>query len=66
VTAVKVLATDLHLVVDAPLRPGAPDRTEADYELLRKYRDRLGVDVNALQEVNGPETGRRRGGGTTH
>jgi hypothetical protein len=30
-------------------------RTEADYELLRKYRDRLGADVIALQEVNGPK-----------
>jgi endonuclease/exonuclease/phosphatase family metal-dependent hydrolase len=46
---------NLHFVVGEPLRPGAPDRTEADYDLLRKYRDRLGADVIALQEVNGPK-----------
>jgi endonuclease I/endonuclease/exonuclease/phosphatase family metal-dependent hydrolase len=55
--SVKVAAwnmNNLHFVVDEPLRPGAPDRSQADYELLRKYRDRLGADVIALQEVNGP------------
>ena len=46
---------NLHFVMGEPLRPGAPARTEADYELLRKYRDRLGADVIALQEVNGPK-----------
>jgi endonuclease/exonuclease/phosphatase family metal-dependent hydrolase len=45
---------NLHNVVGEPLRPGAPTRSEADYELLRKYRDRLNADVIALQEVNGP------------
>jgi hypothetical protein len=46
---------NLHHVVGEPLRSGAPARTEADYELLRKYRDRLNADVIALQEVNGPK-----------
>jgi hypothetical protein len=46
---------NLHFVVGEPLRSGAPARTEADYGLLRKYRDRLGADVMALQEVNGPK-----------
>jgi hypothetical protein len=46
---------NLHHVLGEPLRSGAPARTEADYELLRKYRDRLGADVIALQEVNGPK-----------
>ena len=46
---------NLHFVVGEPLRSGAPARTVADYELLRKYRDRLGADVIALQEVNGPK-----------
>ena len=43
--SIKVAAwnmNNLHFVMDEPLRPDAPDRTEADYELLRKYRDRLG------------------------
>jgi hypothetical protein len=44
---------NLHFVVDEPLRPGAPDRAEVDFELLRKYRDRLDAAVIALQEVNG-------------
>ena len=46
---------NLHFVVDEPLRPGAPDRPDADYQLLRKYRDRLGADVIALKELNGPK-----------
>ncbi|HSA82372.1 MAG TPA: endonuclease/exonuclease/phosphatase family protein [Geminicoccaceae bacterium] len=46
---------NLHHVLGEPLRSGAPARTEADYELLRKYRDRLGADIIALQEVNGPK-----------
>ena len=33
---------NLHHVLGEPLRSGAPARTEADYEILRKYRDRLG------------------------
>jgi endonuclease/exonuclease/phosphatase family metal-dependent hydrolase len=46
---------NLHHVLGEPLRSGAPARTEADYELLRMYRDRLDADVIALQEVNGPK-----------
>ena len=45
---------NLHFVVDEPLRDGAPSRSEEDYQLLQKYRDRLDADVIALQEVNGP------------
>ena len=45
---------NLHHQLDEPLRPGAPARTEADIESLRKYRDRADADVFALQEVNGP------------
>jgi len=45
---------NLHHQLDEPLRPGAPARTEADIEILRKYRDRADADVFALQEVNGP------------
>ena len=32
---------------------GRPARTEADIEILRKYRDRAVADIFALQEVNG-------------
>ena len=46
---------NLHFVVDEPLRDRAPARSEEDYALLRKYRDRLNADVIALQEVNGPK-----------
>jgi endonuclease I/endonuclease/exonuclease/phosphatase family metal-dependent hydrolase len=46
---------NLHHFVGEPLRDGAPARSEEDYNLLRKYRDRLGTDVIALQEVNGPK-----------
>jgi hypothetical protein len=46
---------NLHHILGEPLRSNAPARTEADYEILRKYRDRLGADVIALQEVNGPK-----------
>jgi hypothetical protein len=46
---------NLHHVVGEPLRPGAVARTEADYALLREYRDRLGADLVAFQEVNGPK-----------
>jgi endonuclease I/endonuclease/exonuclease/phosphatase family metal-dependent hydrolase len=56
--SIKVAAwnmNNLHHVVDEPLRSGAPARSEADYALLREYRDRLGADVIALQEVNGPK-----------
>jgi hypothetical protein len=49
--------TYLHHVPGEPLRDRAPARSEEDYELLRKYRDRLGADVIALQEVNGPKAG---------
>jgi endonuclease/exonuclease/phosphatase family metal-dependent hydrolase len=45
---------NLHHQLDEPLRPGAPKRTEADIEILRKYRDRADADIFALQEVNGP------------
>ena len=48
----------LHDVVGESLRDRAPARSEDDYELLRKYRDRLGTDVIALQEVNGPKAAR--------
>ena len=46
---------NLHHVLGEPLRPGAAARTEADYVTLRTYRDRLGADVVAFQEVNGPK-----------
>jgi hypothetical protein len=46
---------NLHHVLGEPLRDRAPARSEEDYELLRKYRDRLGADIIALQEVNGPK-----------
>ena len=46
---------NLHHQLDEPLRPGAPARTEADIEILRKYRDRADADIFALQEVNGPK-----------
>jgi hypothetical protein len=42
--SIKVAAwnmNNLHFVLEEPLRPSAPDRTEADYDLFRKYRDRL-------------------------
>jgi hypothetical protein len=45
---------NLHHVLGEPLRSGAPARSGADYDLLRKYRDRVDADVIALQEVNGP------------
>jgi hypothetical protein len=45
---------NLHHQLDEPLRPGAPARTGADIEILRKYRDRADADIFALQEVNGP------------
>jgi exonuclease III len=45
---------NLHHELDEPLRPGAPARTAADIEVLRKYRDRADADNFALQEVNGP------------
>jgi exonuclease III len=45
---------NLHYQLDEPLRPGAPARSEADIETLRKYRDRTNADIFALQEVNGP------------
>jgi exonuclease III len=45
---------NLHHQLDEPLRPGAPARTQADIEILRKYRDRTNADIFALQEVNGP------------
>ena len=44
---------NLHHRLDEPLRPGAPARTEADIEILRKYRDRADAGIFALQEVNG-------------
>jgi hypothetical protein len=46
---------NLHHVLGEPLPSGAPVRTEADYAILREYRDRLGADVIALQEVKGPK-----------
>jgi hypothetical protein len=45
---------NLHHQLGEPLRPGAPARTEADIETLRKYRDRADADIFALQEVNDP------------
>ena len=45
---------NLHHQLEEPLRPGAPARTGADIEILRKYRDRTNADIFALQEVNGP------------
>jgi exonuclease III len=46
---------NLHHQLEEPLRPGAPARTEADIENLRKYRDGADADIFALQEVNGPK-----------
>jgi len=46
---------NLHYEVGVPLREGAPARSEEDYAILRKYVERLGADVIALQEVNGPK-----------
>jgi hypothetical protein len=42
-------------VLGEPLRSGLPARTEADYAILQEYRDCLGADVIAPQEVNGPK-----------
>lgn len=46
---------NLRHVLGEPLRSGAPARSAADYAILREYRDRLGTDVVALLEVNGPK-----------
>ena len=56
--SVKVAAwnmNNLHFVVDEPLRPGAPESSRTDYELLRKYRDRLGADVYRATGSERPE-----------
>lgn len=50
---------NLHYETGVPLRDRASARSEADYALLREYRDRVGADVWALQEVNGPKAVRR-------
>jgi hypothetical protein len=46
---------NLHYVIGEPLRERAPARSADDYATLRKYRDRVGADIYALQEVNGPK-----------
>jgi 5'-nucleotidase (lipoprotein e(P4) family) len=46
---------NLHSVIGEPLRSRAPARSAEDYATLRKYADRLGADIIALQEVNGPD-----------
>jgi hypothetical protein len=45
---------NLHHALGEPLRSGAPARNEEDYAPLRQYRDKLGADVIALQEVKSP------------
>jgi endonuclease/exonuclease/phosphatase family metal-dependent hydrolase len=52
---IRIASWNLHHQLEEPLRPGAPARTEADIEILRKYRDRADADIFALQEVNGPK-----------
>jgi endonuclease/exonuclease/phosphatase family metal-dependent hydrolase len=39
---------------DVPLRDRAPIRVDADYDALKRYRDLLGADVIALQEMGNP------------
>jgi hypothetical protein len=46
---------NLHHVIGEPLRDRAPARSQQDYATLREYRDRIGADIYALQEVNGPK-----------
>jgi len=46
---------NLHSVVGEPLRPGAPARSAADFEILADYARRLNADVIALQEVSSPD-----------
>jgi len=46
---------NLHHELGVPLRNHAPARSADDYSLLRKYAKRLGADIVALQEVNGPK-----------
>jgi endonuclease/exonuclease/phosphatase family metal-dependent hydrolase len=46
---------NLHHVLGEPLRDRAPVRTAEDIALLQKYRDHVGADIFALQEVNGPK-----------
>lgn len=46
---------NLHYEIGVPLREGAPARSVEDYAILRKYAERLGADIIALQEVNGPK-----------
>jgi hypothetical protein len=56
-TTIKVATwnlNNLHHVVGEPLRDRAPARSAEDYATLREYRDRVGADIYALQEVNGP------------
>lgn len=50
---------NLHHVEGEPLRPGAVARSDADYRILRRQVDRLGAQIVALQEVNGPRAARR-------
>jgi hypothetical protein len=51
---------NLHHVLGEPLRDRAPARSAEDYATLREYRDRVGADIYALQEVNGPKACARR------
>ena len=41
------------------LRSRAPARSESDDATLRKYAQRMAVDVIAFQEVNGPSAAKR-------
>ncbi len=50
---------NLHHVEGEPLRPSAPARTPDDYQVLRRYVDRLDAHIVALQEVNGPKAARK-------
>ena len=50
---------NLHYEAGVPLRKDAPERTEVDYRVLRKYAKRLNADIIALQEVNGPQAAKR-------
>jgi 5'-nucleotidase (lipoprotein e(P4) family) len=42
---------NLHSVIGEPLRDGAPVRSAQDYEILKKYADRLDADIIAVQRV---------------
>ena len=45
--------------LDEDLNSGPVPRTQADYDRLARYVDRLDADVVALQEVDGPDAAAR-------